>query len=49
MARHLGNTQPGDGWAYRGNGLLQTTGRGQHREMGRLSGVGDLFEEDRPR
>lgn len=46
MARQLGNTQPGDGWAYRGNGLLQTTGRGQHREMGRLSGVGDLFEED---
>lgn len=46
MAAQLGNTQPGDGWAYRGNGLLQTTGRGQHREMGQRAGVGDLFERD---
>ncbi|TDT94933.1 putative chitinase [Azorhizobium sp. AG788] len=46
MAKALGNTQPGDGWTFRGNGLLQTTGRGQHREMGQRSGVGDLFERD---
>lgn len=38
-ARELGNTQPGDGFAYRGNGILQTTGRGNHRRMGLACGV----------
>ena len=33
-AHELGNTQPGDGFHYRGNGVLQTTGRGNHRRMG---------------
>jgi len=28
------NTHPGDGFRYRGNGLLQTTGRKAHRLMG---------------
>lgn len=35
-AKELGNTQPGDGFRYRGNGDLQTTGRaGHHRVAGR--------------
>lgn len=38
-AKELGNTEPGDGWKFRGNGILQTTGRGNHRRMGRLCGV----------
>ena len=38
-ARELGNTEPGDGFLFRGNGLLQTTGRGNHRTMGQLSGL----------
>jgi putative chitinase len=38
-AHELGNTQPGDGFAYRGNGILQTTGRGNHRRMGLACGV----------
>jgi putative chitinase len=38
-ARELGNTQPGDGFLYRGNGVLQTTGRGNHRRMGLACGV----------
>lgn len=38
-ARELGNMQPGDGFRYRGNGVLQTTGRGNHRRMGMAWGV----------
>jgi putative chitinase len=38
-ARELGNMQPGDGFRYRGNGILQTTGRGNHRRMGLACGV----------
>ncbi|MGQ3674240.1 peptidoglycan-binding protein [Xanthobacter sp. TB0139] len=43
-ASELGNTRRGDGWAYRGNGLMQTTGRGAHRRLGERVGLGDLFE-----
>ncbi len=38
-ARELGNTQPGDGYRYRGGGILQTTGRGNYRRMGQKCGV----------
>lgn len=38
-AKELGNTQPGDGYRYRGNGIMQTTGRGNHRRMGIKCGV----------
>jgi putative chitinase len=38
-ARELANTQPGDGFLYRGNGILQTTGRGNHRRLGAACGV----------
>lgn len=38
-ARDLGNTTAGDGFRYRGNGILQTTGRGNHRRMGQACGV----------
>jgi len=38
-AQELGNTQPGDGFRYRGNGVLQTTGRDAHRRMGQKCGL----------
>ena len=38
-ARELGNLDPGDGFRYRGGGLLQTTGRGNYRRMGQGCGV----------
>ena len=38
-AHELGNTEAGDGFRYRGNGILQTTGRGAHRRMGQACGL----------
>lgn len=38
-ARELGNAQPGDGYRYRGGGIMQTTGRSNYRRMGQKCGV----------
>lgn len=34
----LGNTEPGDGWKYRGQGIPQVTGRANFTQLARLTG-----------
>jgi predicted chitinase/peptidoglycan hydrolase-like protein with peptidoglycan-binding domain len=38
-AKELGNRKAGDGFKFRGSGLMQTTGRANYRRMGQICGV----------
>ncbi len=44
--RNLGNTEPGDGWRFRGRGVKQTTGRFNYGEVKRITGIDVIADPD---
>lgn len=44
-----GNIQPGDGWDYRGSGLIQLTGRANFADIGRYIGEDIVNDPDKVR
>lgn len=45
-AKKLGNLRPGDGFLFRGNGPMQTTGGDDHRSLGEMLGLGSIFYDN---
>jgi putative chitinase len=45
-ATNLGNTEPGDAWAYRGRGFVQLTGRHQYEVVGAALGLDLVHHPD---
>lgn len=46
IGKMLGNTQPDDGYTYRGRGALQLTGRNNYQEYQNITGLNIIHDPD---